>query len=120
MSEDVKRDDRSMSEILASIRKIVTDEERSRRDAEHRRAEAAGGDTIFELTPAMRVDSCAITKGEGAASLPGLGKAEVEDIVRRVIREELKGPVGIEISRKVKAVIHDEVRRALEENEPLI
>lgn len=125
MADKSEGDDRSMSEILASIRKIVTDEERARRDADQRAA-APEGD-VLELTPEMRADPGAdkspLDLGVAATQVaPGasLSEQDVEEIVRRVIREELKGPIGVEISRKVKASIREEVRRALEEDEPLI
>lgn len=145
MTEDKPGDERSMSEILASIRKIVTDEERTRRAAEDRRAEenaqaAAAPAPVLELTAAMRAAPALIDgpAGGGNAVPLDLGRAavlvsapaplraarpdldEIEAIVRRVVREELKGPVGLEISRKVKASIHEEVRRALADDEPLI
>ncbi|WP_340110538.1 hypothetical protein [Pikeienuella sp. HZG-20] len=149
MSDDGGKDERSMSEILASIRKIVTDEEGARRQSERESAESAVD--VLELTEKMRAGPEDRTGANGerhngerhgeasnlaplmlgadamrrAGGFPGSGVgemevAEVEAIVRRVIREELKGPVGVEISRKVKAVIREEVRRALAENEPLI
>ncbi|MEX2520605.1 MAG: hypothetical protein WD969_14880 [Paracoccaceae bacterium] len=127
MVDKSEGDDRSMSEILASIRKIVTDEERARRDADRRDSEAAPDDGVLELTPAMRADDVAgdapLDLGDAAtqvAPAADLSEAAIEAIVRRVIREELKGPIGVEISRKVKASIREEVKRALEEGEPLI
>lgn len=143
MSDDSGKDDRSMSEILASIRKIVTEEETTRRETEGRSAE--GDADVLELTETMRAEptsgACsdedqddptespflelgdeAARRAEGAAlrGAEDVAAAEIEAIVRRVIREELKGPIGIEISRKVKAVIREEVRRILAEDEPLI
>lgn len=169
MAEREAPDGRSMSEILASIRRIVSDEERARREAERRREAAAGGsaaapaDPPLELSPAMRiVPPEAPRSAPFAAPLPAplpaqapadddpdapldLGAAgrlvsapphavyapppaaaapsvaEIEEIVRRVVREELKGPIGLEISRKVKASIREEVRRILDEDEePLV
>ena len=132
-------DDRSMGEILASIRRIVTDEERARRAGDGVRSRS---DDVLDLTPAMRASTPgepAEPRPEGepldlgrAARLvtppprpdfppaPGLSVNEIEEIVRRVLREELKGPVGLEISRKVKASIREEVRRIMDEDEPLI
>jgi hypothetical protein len=156
MTEDKTGDDRSMSEILASIRKIVTDEERTRRAAERGQGETERAAPALELTEAMRVEPAPPGGGpdhpspesdvdperaaepDDAAPLD-LGReavlvsapvdadrssrsdlAEIEAIVRRVVREELRGPVGLEISRRVKASIHQEVRRALADDEPLI
>lgn len=124
-------DDRSMSEILASIRKIVTEEERARQKVERRKGEEEREEDILVLTEAMRVAAEPEEKTAGAfeltrarmvspAPLDLVREADIESIVRRVMREELKGPIGVEISRKVKAAIHKEVRRALEDDEPLI
>lgn len=124
-------DDRSMSEILASIRKIVTEEERARHKVEQRKREEDGDEDVLVLTGAMRVETDPEAPSGGAfeltrarmtapASLDLAREADIESIVRRVMREELKGPIGVEISRKVKAAIHKEVRRALEDDEPLI
>lgn len=51
---------------------------------------------------------------------PLMTEAEVEAIVRRVVREELQGPIGQQISRKVKRLIKDEIRKALYEDDSLI
>ena len=147
-------DDRSMNEILASIRKIVTDEEATRRKAEEARrvAETGSGAEIFVLTADMRADRAPAAAREAAApveedayaatieaaahhmdepapeapaftdappfsdfSQPGLTAEEVEEIVRRVVREELQGPIGAQISRKVRRLIRDEVSKAMED-----
>ena len=67
MNDGTQGDDRSMSEILSSIRRIVTDEERSRREAEEerRRRESESGSSVFVLTETMRQP--------GAAPAPGCG-----------------------------------------------
>ncbi|MEM7544640.1 MAG: hypothetical protein AAF367_03820 [Pseudomonadota bacterium] len=186
-----------MSEILASIRKIVTDEEETRRSAadERRRQETETGAEVFVLTGDMRAaedaeadeptleltlqdridspkepasedsadepdsdDALELTASDRAdaplelgqadradraepetplAALapkpsapivgkvdftptPGLTEDEVEKIVRRVLREELQGPIGQQISRKVKAMIRDEVAKSLLEEESLL
>lgn len=136
-------DERSMGEILASIRRIVSDEERARRDRGAGPDNEVKPDGVLVLTPAMRAGAAASPlenagDGEGALDLgraarlvsppraptftaaSGLTVSDVEEIVRRVLREELKGPVGLEISRKVKASIREEVRRVLDEEDPLI
>ncbi len=145
MAENNEKDDRSMSEILASIRKIVTDEEQSRQSAaeERRRREAETGGEVFVLTGTMRSDAPlelsaadlvhpaasapAASAPEAIAAetvdflpAPGLTEDEIEAIVRRVVREELQGPIGQQISRKVKALIRDEVVKALLEEESLL
>ena len=40
--------------------------------------------------------------------------------MRRIVREELQGPIGQQISRKVKRMIKDEIRKALYEDDSLI
>ncbi|MEM7269147.1 MAG: hypothetical protein AAF401_07830 [Pseudomonadota bacterium] len=135
MNDRPQGDDRSMSEILSSIRRIVTDEERTRREADEERSrrEAEAGSSVFVLTDTMRSDSDeddhSATLELGAAqavlpesnepkttvdfSAPTLSEEDVEDIVRRVVREELQGPIGQQISRKVKRLIRDEVAAAM-------
>ena len=140
MSESGQGDDRSMSEILSSIRRIVTDEERSRREAdeERRRREGESGASVLVLTNkvsdpspvAEPVDTSktlelgaamAVSSEPQAASVdfsePALSEEDIEDIVRRIVREELQGPIGQQISRKVKRLIRDEVHAALSEEE---
>lgn len=140
MSDANQGDDRSMSEILSSIRRIVTDEERSRREAdeERRRREGESGASVLVLSnkvenPAPVVEPVDTTQTLelGAAqavsaeppaaavdfSEPSLSEEDIEDIVRRIVREELQGPIGQQISRKVKRLIRDEVQAALSEEE---
>lgn len=154
-------DDRSMGEILASIRKIVTDEERARRETDETRAGAGspdmgaeagdGGADILVLDAGMRISAEELgtgwdhdspplvlglaalragpageTAGRGRLARPVASSAaqhappsevlsedEVIALVRRVVREELKGPMGQQISRKVKALVAEQVRQAL-------
>lgn len=142
MSDSTPSDDRSMSEILSSIRRIVTDEERSRREAdeERRRRETESGGSVFVLTDTMRsapeapqvepIDTSktlelgaaqAVSSEAQAAAVdfsePSLSEEDIEDIVRRIVREELQGPIGQQISRKVKRLIRNEVEAALSEDE---
>ena len=140
MSDTNQGDDRSMSEILSSIRRIVTDEERSRREAdeERRRREGESGSSVLVLsnkvaepTPVVEpVDTSkplelgaaqAVSTEPPAAPVdftePSLSEEDIEDIVRRIVREELQGPIGQQISRKVKRLIRDEVQAALSEEE---
>lgn len=195
---DEKRDERSMSEILSSIRRIVTDEEKTRREADEQRRdhEAESGASVFVLTDDMRSGDAApkpsvdfdeplhlepeapfvlddpvdpapaeedaspdlaedpvyapepvyppdpiytsdpITPddvepfdplGEDDDATPeqdvigapafGLSEADVEEIVRRIVREELQGSVGQQITRKLKRVIRDEIARALDQED---
>ncbi|MFV0474805.1 MAG: hypothetical protein ACK5MQ_11460 [Pikeienuella sp.] len=124
MAEEKGGDDRAMSEILASIRKIVTSEERARRAADEGRE--GEGEFVLELTESMRAAPAAAASAPPepvftpVSTLSPARVAEIEEIVRRVIREELKGPIGLEISRKVKASIRNEVRRTIEDDGPLI
>ena len=159
MADGKRDDDRSMGEILASIRKIVSDEETTRKAAEEgrRKDEASSGAGVLVLSGDMRAAGAAapaapapdpesdaetapldlataakqVSLGDPAAAAatqpkvdftppPGLSEADVEDIVRRVVREELQGPIGQQISRKVKALIRQEVAKAMGEEEPLI
>lgn len=140
MSDASQGDDRSMSEILSSIRRIVTDEERSRREAddERRRREGESGASVLVLSEPKRPESPiaepvdtskplelgaaqAVSTKPAPASVdftePGLSEEDIEDIVRRIVREELQGPIGQQISRKVKRLIRDEVHAALSEEE---
>ncbi len=140
MSDANKGDDRSMSEILSSIRRIVTDEERSRREAdeERQRRESESGSSVFVLTDNMRkiatvaepIDrskplelgaaqavSTSLATATVDFSEPALSEEDIEGIVRRIVREELQGPIGQQISRKVKRLIRDEVQAALSEEE---
>ena len=143
-----------MSEILASIRKIVSDEESSRRaaDEERRKVEASAAANVLVLSGDMRTSAPApvetltgapdeaeetldlssakqLTLGDPNAArrapvefpaAPGLTEDDVEAIVRRVIREELQGPIGQQISRKVKSLIREEVGKAMGDGESLI
>ena len=131
-------DTRSMNEILASIRKIVTDEESNRESvaAERARIQAETDAEVFVLTGEMRADAAApltlgaeqrIARVEEAkpeavdfSGDTGLSEEDIEDIVRRVVREELQGPIGQQISRKVKRLIREEVAKALAEEESLL
>ena len=140
MSDTNQGDDRSMSEILSSIRRIVTDEETSRREAdeERRRRESESGSSVFVLTDNMRqsapiaepVDTSKTLELSAAQAIntnpapqavdftePAMSEEDIEDIVRRIVREELQGPIGQQISRKVKRLIRDEVQAALSEEE---
>ena len=142
MSDTNQGDDRSMSEILSSIRRIVTDEERSRREAdeERRRREADSGASVLvlrdakpkpaspvaepvdtsktlELGAAHAVSAPAAPAASVDFTEPALSEEDIEDIVRRIVREELQGPIGQQISRKVKRLIRDEVQAALSEEE---
>lgn len=212
MNDKSSGDDRSMNEILASIRKIVSDEEQSRKTIEE--APEGTGPEVFLLTGDMRADDApnspaapvepkapplggavdagtaiglsrlasalapssttdaepsppskgtddatpsrspgapppvdldggsepldlglvprAARKpdeaskpatesdaGAGSDAAPALTD-DMEAMVRRIVREELQGPVGQQISRKVRALIREELARMKDDSEPLI
>lgn len=192
MSDQSDGEERSMNEILASIRKIVSDEEKSRQAGASGAAEdiyvltgdmradtdapldlgtaapplravgappspppsvdfdgpaqpldlglvsRAGGalnvedatartlDAVAGVTPGAPAD--AVTSDDPSETAPavdfeprsGLGEDEVEAIVRRIVREELQGPIGSQISRKVRALIREEIAKMSDDGEPLI
>ena len=106
-----------MAAILASIKRIVAEEDR--------RAPIAalddpdGLNSVLELTPAMRIDGAnpdqRATSAEAARSdlRPGIDEAAVADIARAVLREELNGPLGAAMTHNVRRMIQEEVARAL-------
>jgi cell pole-organizing protein PopZ len=124
MSDDRKTDP-AMADILASIRRIVAEEDRRFADT------AALGEPLL-LTPAMRVDQAAA--GEPAPEAPAdeapppaadaslvdaargelsIDESHIVEIARAVVREELAGAFGQTLTRNVKALVRDEVARAL-------
>ncbi|MEM7524093.1 MAG: hypothetical protein AAF360_10115 [Pseudomonadota bacterium] len=196
MNDTTSGDDRSMSEILASIRKIVTDEEETRKHEEAAPADTDDGVLVLSgdmrsvadepldlgvaATPVVAAAAAAepddalqpldlaaarLTAAKSNAVAPeppvaadnaplefqtptnaapeaplaapeaplaappppvdfaprvGLSENDVAAIVRRVVREELQGPIGQQISRKMKHLIRDEIAKALADEEPLL
>lgn len=141
MSDERPRNEAAMADILASIRKIVADEDR--RGAETT-APMVMGDVLL-LTPAMRLPPDA---EEGAAQGPAAGRrsapaspepapllplsgpasshtvpapegaltldeAVVADIARAVLREEFDGSFGRALTTRINEMIKAEVARAL-------
>lgn len=108
-----------MADILASIRRIVAEEDR--RTATVASLPPAGEQDILDLTADMRVDDDvaaenSFASGEGPEMIaPSIDEAAVADIARAVLREELNGPVGVALTRNVRKLIAEEVARLLAE-----
>ncbi len=150
--------DAAMADILASIRRIVREEEQ--RVAATAAAPPGPQGDVLELTPAMRVDIDAPAAEEAATDAPaaavvaaapepegetpaatdaeapaaGAGsaapaagevdydvsdlpvdEAQIVEIVRAVLRDELNGPLGAQISRLIRDIAREEIARAFEE-----
>ena len=111
------RDEAAMADILASIRRIVAEEDR--RTATTASLPPVGGGEVFELTAEMRIDDDAPRDNTFAAGetdemvAPTIDEAAVADIARAVLREELNGPVGVALTRNVRKLIAEEVERLL-------
>lgn len=58
-------------------------------------------------------DSRADAGGEEAAGAGALDEGAVEEIVRRVVREEMEGDLGERLSANIRRMIHEEVQRAM-------
>lgn len=136
MSDTPPRNDAAMAEILASIRRIVADEDRrgvASAKMGQSRLPPTGAD-VLELTPDMRIDDAkpretsatpvapAANKAPEAAAAPdaepielSVDEAVVVDIVRAVLRDEFEGAFGAELTRKLRKLASDEVSRALAE-----
>ena len=117
MTETPPRNDAAMADILASIKRIVAEEDR--RSQNHVPAFVDGADEIFDLTPDMRVDvdvverENALAAEAAEAATPSIDEAAVADIARIVVREELNGPLGVAMTTNIKRMIREEVQRAL-------
>jgi hypothetical protein len=148
-------DDAAMADILASIRRIVSEEEK--RVAATSPAPPGPQGDVLDLTSDMKVGAAATPENppagpaspEGAAEAPtghtagdapepdareaqgdaaaaesGLevdlsdlpvDEAQIADIVRAVLREELRGDLGKAITRKMHEISREEIARAFEE-----
>lgn len=151
------RNDAAMADILASIRRIVAEED-ARVAATAPAPPGPQGD-ILELTPEMRADRAkpepdaepapaAASPSDSAApfgsaapaaaaatasatpdvappsrddevsldlsNLP-VDEAQVAEIVRAVLRDELRGDFGARLSERIRAVVREELARAIEE-----
>jgi cell pole-organizing protein PopZ len=164
------KDDAAMADILASIRRIVREEEQ--RVAATAAAPPGPQGDVLELTPEMRVDIDAPAAQEAATDAPAapvaatvaapvaaplvaaapepdgetraaadadapaveagpaapsvgdvdydvgdlpVDEAQIADIVRAVLREELSGPLGAQITRMIRDIAREEIARAFEE-----
>lgn len=132
MTDSRPRNDAAMAEILASIRRIVADEDR-------RGAHAAPFDVqgdVLILTREMRIDDTA--EDDGAKSPPVMGdtpsnelapsaaapeaelsvdEAAVVDIARIVLRDEFDGEFGRNLTAQITHLVREEVARALAEQD---
>jgi cell pole-organizing protein PopZ len=117
MAETPPRDDAAMADILASIRRIVAEEDRQTRTPGTARAST----DVFVLTPEMRVGEDAGVPQATLVDLvsepatPSIDEAAIADIARTVVREELNGALGLAMTRNIKKLIREEVARALAE-----
>jgi hypothetical protein len=117
VTETPPRNDAAMADILASIKRIVAEEDR--RSNNQVPAFLDGSDDVFELTPDMRVDADdlerdnALATEAAEAATPSIDEAAVADIARIVVREELNGPLGVAMTKNIKKMIREEVQRAL-------
>jgi hypothetical protein len=109
----------NLSEVLASIRALVSAETSARMSEQEERDE-----DVLMLTPDMRVDRRAPRQ---APSVPGLGAARpaagaaapildeegLRGMINAIVREELRGEFGERISRDVRKLVRREVEDAL-------
>lgn len=136
MTDKPPRNDAAMAEILASIRRIVADEDR-------RGAQAAAFDVegdVLILTQEMRIeddaaaeDDVASPTGDAAPAAAALAprakpvsvaspeaalsadEAAVVDIARIVLRDEFDGEFGRNLTAQITQLVRAEVARALAE-----
>lgn len=119
MSDTPPRSDAAMADILASIRRIVAEEDR--RPVSPARVDSySGRDDVLVLTADMRVDDVeadgsGLVDPVGQIAAPSIDEAVVADIARTVVREELNGPLGITLTQNIKRMIREEIARALDE-----
>ncbi len=114
-------DGESISEVLASIRSLVSSETRARAVAQ------PGAGEVLMLTPEMRVTPSqgpqrfgeVLTEGMPAPSgaAPILDEAALRSVVNAVVREELQGEMGDRISRNLRKLIRQELAQLLAERD---
>jgi cell pole-organizing protein PopZ len=117
MTETPPRNEAAMADILASIRRIVAEEDR-RSPPPAATALDALADGVFDLTPDMRIDGerdngLGLEAPEPAT--PTVDEAAVADIARTVLREELNGPLGVALTQNIRKLVREEIARALAE-----
>lgn len=118
MSDTPPRSDAAMADILASIRRIVAEEDR--RGPQLATQEAFQRDDVLVLTPEMRIDDAeaaglGLVDPVGQIATPSLDETAVADIARTVVREELNGPLGVALTQNIKRMIREEIAKALNE-----
>lgn len=135
MTDGRPRNDAAMAEILASIRRIVADEDRA---GVSKGPHAIHGDVLiltqamriadddFEASPsvltpaapqpepasAQQVAAHSVSAPEGALSVD---EAAVVDIARIVLRDEFEGEFGRNLTEQITRLVRAEVARALAE-----
>jgi hypothetical protein len=112
MNEDRRaQQHEDMSSIMASIRRLVEEEDR-------RVSGPASVDAdVFELTADMRVlDAAEATALDVAATDLELSvdEAQIADIARAVLREEFAGDFGRDLTRKIRTLVREEVAQAID------
>ncbi|TPE53159.1 hypothetical protein [Amaricoccus solimangrovi] len=108
----------ALSEVLASIRALVSAETSARMHEPDEIGEEEAGEGVLMLTPDMRVDARAAPGrlAEGAGLLSGapiLDEEGLRRIVNEIVREELRGEFGERISRDLRRMVRREVEEAL-------
>jgi len=119
MTDERPRNDAAMAEILASIRRIVADEDARATPLSHVDVE---GDVLI-LTREMRIldeDAAAETKsaaasrdGEPPEAALSVDEAAVVEIARIVLRDEFDGAFGQNLTAQITQLVRAEVARAL-------
>ncbi len=114
-----------LSDVLASIRQLVTAETAAR--VEKRVKPPAGLDGVLILTPEMRVDDGVnrVRSGEilteglagnaAAQGAPILDEEALRAVINAIIRDELQGELGDRISRNLRKLIRREMSVMLAE-----
>lgn len=115
--ESRSKEDAAMADIAASIRRIVAEGDRAATPMLDR-------SNVLELTPNMRVANPVQRAAAGAAAAqavvdPEIGALSVDEaaiieIARAVVRDELEGQTGEALSQRIRALVREEVARALQ------
>ncbi len=132
----VAEDSQSVDDVLASIRKLVSEEARSRsEEAKVAKTESEKTPQTLMLTPELKVAKAVSsdqpdTEGPLVLSKPSVepqsvvsetSTAPFEDevalraLVAEMIREELQGELGNRITRNVRKLVQREIEIALKE-----
>ncbi len=101
------QDVQHVSDVLSSIRQLVSDEVNSL-DAKSAAKNAAN---VLVLTASDRVD--ATFRSRLKSDRPANEEAAMRDMIRTIIREELQGDLGDRITRNVRKMVRREISRAL-------